>query len=253
MNKEYIYIDGKVIIKDEKGNHTPVEYYDNLDEVLIQENVIETIEKRISTLENKSNEYKETKYFPYSIIAEPLLTLIGVPVLISLSGLNVFTTTAYTSFGTMNLAVVIGTISCIIGIPVAVCYELGMYSQHKTRLKKAKGIDSELEFLKVQLKHEKEKLIELTEAKKRNNENKEFRVVEVNDLERLNKLASWLDLYYDLGYDLEKYYKYYQKGKLDSKLGKRYNENGIEAAKEYLEEKSKTLIKKKTKSKTKRY
>ena len=38
MNKEYTYIDGKAIIKDENGNQTPTEYYDNLDEVLVQEN-----------------------------------------------------------------------------------------------------------------------------------------------------------------------------------------------------------------------
>ena len=40
MNKGYTYIDGKVIISDENGNHTQSEYYDNLDKVLVQENVI---------------------------------------------------------------------------------------------------------------------------------------------------------------------------------------------------------------------
>lgn len=35
MNKEYIYIDGKVIISDKKENKIKNEYYDNLDKVLV--------------------------------------------------------------------------------------------------------------------------------------------------------------------------------------------------------------------------
>ena len=47
MNKEYIYIQGKVIVKDENGTQTSLEYYDNLDKVLIQENLIESMEDKI--------------------------------------------------------------------------------------------------------------------------------------------------------------------------------------------------------------
>ena len=49
MNKEYTYIDGKAIIKDENGNQTPTEYYDNLDEVLVQENKNKTTFKNWSS------------------------------------------------------------------------------------------------------------------------------------------------------------------------------------------------------------
>lgn len=59
MNKEYTYIDGKVIISYENGKKTPVDYYDNLDEILIQENLIETIENKILLLEKESNAYKK--------------------------------------------------------------------------------------------------------------------------------------------------------------------------------------------------
>lgn len=58
MNKSYIYLDGKVIIEDENNNKTLTEYYDNLDEVLIQENLIETMEKRIKELEQEMETYK---------------------------------------------------------------------------------------------------------------------------------------------------------------------------------------------------
>lgn len=52
MNVSYTYIDGKAIIFDENGNQVPVEYYDNLDDILIQENIVETIENRINELSN---------------------------------------------------------------------------------------------------------------------------------------------------------------------------------------------------------
>ena len=38
----------------ENGNQTPIEYYDNLDEVLVQENFIETMENEIYKLKRKN-------------------------------------------------------------------------------------------------------------------------------------------------------------------------------------------------------
>ena len=46
MNKEYIYIDGKIIINNENNQKTQSEYYGNLDKVLIRENLIEVMEKK---------------------------------------------------------------------------------------------------------------------------------------------------------------------------------------------------------------
>ena len=56
MNKEYTYINGKVIISDENGNKTQSEYYDNLDEVLVKENIIETMEDKIEELKKSSKQ-----------------------------------------------------------------------------------------------------------------------------------------------------------------------------------------------------
>ena len=41
MNKGLTYIDGKVIVSDENGNHTQIDYYDNIGNVLVKENLIE--------------------------------------------------------------------------------------------------------------------------------------------------------------------------------------------------------------------
>ena len=71
MNKEYMYIDGKVVISDENGKQTLTEYSDNLDAILAQENVIETMENRILELEKDSQFYKkivESIIFPLNYL-----------------------------------------------------------------------------------------------------------------------------------------------------------------------------------------
>lgn len=59
MNKEYTYLDGKAIISDENGKQSLIEYFDNLDYILVQENIIETMENRIAKLEKDSQLYKK--------------------------------------------------------------------------------------------------------------------------------------------------------------------------------------------------
>ena len=247
MNKEYTYIDGKVIVKDENGTQNPIEYYDNLDEVLIQENLIETMEKKISKLEKESEDYKKHNKKHYIPIIFPfglLATLIGPAYAYWLGNTDIYVSSVNTIFGTMNEAVLYSCFSTLF-LPILSLLELQMYHYYKNSKKDEKGINSELEFLKQQIIIEKQKLFELEKEKTKNREDKRFRSVKVEDLEELKALKSCLDLYYDLGYNGEKYYKYYLQGKLDNKLGRYYNDTGIEAAKEYLEEKGPTLVKKK--------
>lgn len=253
MNKEYTYIDGKAIIKDENGNQTPVEYYDNLDEVLVQENVIETIEDKIAYLEKESENYKKYNKKHYIPVLFPLcmlMTTVGVPAMYYWFGHSmVYVNTINTIFGPMNEALLYSSLFSALYLPFVGLVEFSMYRKHKDSLKKEKGINSALEFLKKQIIEERENLVALKKVKARTEEKKEFRVVKVDDLEKLKAVKSWLSLYYDLGYNGQKYYEYYQKGKLDAKLRKYYNDNGIGAAREYLEEKSPVLVKKKNNKK----
>ena len=246
MNKEYTYFDGKAIIRNENGNQPPIEYYDNLDAVLVQENVIETMEDRISFLEEESKKYKTDRkhYIPILLPMCTLLTAIFPSIFAyGLGNADLYITTVNTVFGPMNEALLY-TISTLPVLPFIGGVEYIMYDKYKEGLKTGKGINCELEFLKKQVMEEREKLIELKKDKTVSDNKKEFRVVEVNDLERLKALRSLFSLYYNLGYYDEKLYDYYQKGKLDSKLSERFNEEEIQAAKEYLEEKGPTLVKK---------
>ena len=249
MNKEYTYIDGKVIICDENGKQKPVEYYDKLDYVLVQENLIETMEDRIVELEKESKSYKKYNrkhYIPFTLPMVALMTTIGVNIMFYyLTGTNPLTTSVDSIFGVTNEAVLLSSAFSTVMLPFGALIEFGMYRQHKDSLKKEKGVNSELEFLQKQIVEEKQALEDLKKEKKRDEEDKEFRVVEVDDKQQLQALKSYLSLYFDLGYNVEKYFRYYQQSKLDEKLRKYYTDRGLEVAKEYLKEKGPTLVKKK--------
>ena len=249
MNKEYTYIDGKVIVEDENGNKTVREYNNKLDEILVQENVIEAMEAQILILEeeNKIHKKNNPKHYIPIILPIGLLTIAIAPsVILSLvEGINIFTTTIDTVFGTINKAAVSTLAMAVPTIPLVSIFELAFYNQYRDSQQKEKGVNSELEYLKKQFIIEKEKLANLQKEKTNEESKKEFRVVKVNDLQTLQALKDTLYLYFDLGYNGEKYYKYYLQGKLDRKLDKYYNDTGIEIAKEYLEEKGPQLVKRK--------
>ena len=242
MNIEYTYIDGKVIICDENDNKTQRDYYDNLDEVLVQENIIEFMEGIIQNLEKESqlsNKINRRRYIPVAFPMTLFMTTIGTPIMF-----NMFTDNPYvdTIFGTINLALAAGITMTLCFLPFGSGVELIMHNEYKNSLKNEKGINSELDFLKTQIVKEKEYLDSLKLDRTRDKENIEFRTVEVDDIQQLEILRNLLMLYYDLGFNGEKYYKYYQDGKLDEKLEKYYSDTGIQLAKDYLEEKGPSLV-----------
>lgn len=237
MNKEYTYIDKKVIISDENGEKTKRKYYDNLDKVLVQENLIETMEQEIQELEEESEKYKKhnRKHFiPFVFPMIVLMTTIVFPLLmIWAGGSNCFATSVDTIFGPMNQAIAYG----ILSIPVSVVVELVRYNIYKTDKKIENGINSELFFLKKQIETEKEELKKLKKDKSRDNKSNEFRTVKIDDLQQLKILREYLCIYFDLGYNEKKYYQYYQQGKLDRKLQRYYSDTEIQVAKKYMKKK----------------
>ena len=248
MNKGYTYIDGKVIISDENGNHTQSEYYDNLDKVLVQENVIEEMESRIQKLTEETEKYPEAKkrYIPKYLYTLLGAILIVPPLLLwVVTGTNPYLGNIDTVYGSVNPVLFFTLAAGASGLPLGSLFTLADYSNFKRRAKKGKGLNSELEFLKLQIEKEKETLASLQEEKTRDKENTEFKSAQVNDKEQLEALRSYLGLYYVLGYDERKLSRLYQKGRLDEKLQKYYDETEIELAKKYLDEKGPVLVKKK--------
>ncbi len=244
MNREYIYHDGKALVIDENNAQKNVDYYDNLDKVLVQENLIETMEEKIKELEKESADFKmknKKHYIPYRFLEAEIM-----PVLLVLTTLLIGNGMVGGYPRIMQVCATFIKIFPVVILPFAAMLEYIHYNDYKMLKQKEKGINNELDFLKKQIEKEKEYLETLKREKTHNNVNDEFKMIEVDDLQKLKELRSKLELYYILGYNDEKYYKYYQKGCLDEKLEKDYNEADIQLVKEYLEEKGTSLKKTRT-------
>ncbi len=250
MNIEYTYMDGKVIIRDENGKNTQREYYDNLDKVLAQENLIETMEKRIQELERKSasyRKYNEKLHIPIFPIF-PISVMVSIPFVSKWFTDDIFFAQSIdTVLGPMSKAMVASISISLFTIPL---YAGVTFITCSESIKNEQGINSELSFLSTQVEKEREVLETLQLDKSRDNESTEFRTVKVNDLEQLKRLKEYLNFYFDLGYNVKKYYKYYQQGRLDRNLPKNYGDTELQVAKQYMEEKGPSLTFKKKKNNT---
>ena len=253
MNKEYIYKDGKALILDDKDNQKIVEYYDNLDKVLVQEDLIEAMEEEIKKLEQETTKYKKDSktsrkfwvWYPFLLFT--FGPLIMFPLLSNFYGLNGVINTSL--FGTINSGTLLGlTTTSLFAIPGALL-TIGLHLQEKEIEQKQKGKETQLEYLKRNLVEQKEILEELKSDKTNSKEREEFYVSKIDNIEALKKLRDFLSFYYDLGYNEEKYFRYYQKGKLDSYLGKLTNDVEIQFANQHFEEKGPVLTKKYKKDK----
>lgn len=249
MNKEYIYKDGKVLIIDDNNNEKEIDYYNNLDEVLVKENLIEKIEQEIISLEQELYGFgeipKKTRFFH---IWMPLLIftigpIIMFPALYYLCGFEGVVVPEVFSF--MNPGIYMGIVSMPVfsmigGILSGMCYY-----KEKDFDKIQKGKELELKRLKELLTIEKQDLEELLADKyKENQENNKkedsFYVSRIDNTEMIRQLNFFKSLYYQLGYNEKKFFKYYQKGKLDEYFPSEY----VEAINQHFKGKEKTLVKK---------
>ena len=248
MNKEYAYSNGKAIIVDEEGNQTKSKYYDNLDDILVQENLIEDMENKIKQLEEKSDSYKGNKnkrYIPLMLLLSILGILISNIILMAIIPEGFVSEMA---FGNVNLCLFFNSMLLAVLTPMTAISDLRDYKKFKDAQNTETGMNSELDYLKKQITIEKQKLEKLQKDKKKKKENKKFGVVVVDDKAKLAESKSNSDFYYNVGYNENKYFKYYQQGRLNDKLQKDYNDAEIKKVEEYLEEKGPKFLKKHNKN-----
>lgn len=242
MNKQYTYIDGNVVIVDEKDNTKKDEYYDNLDKVLVKENVIETMENKYQELTKQGTRKPNNKiYIPSTFLTCVPIATLGIPAMCLLPEFRTLLTEISNETNCpIDPPIAIGLFLGGVSSAYSIAFEVKMYKGYK----KENGIDSQIDFLQRQIPIEKEDLENLKSVRTRERENTEFRTVKIDDSQQLEALNSYLDLFFDLGYNGNKYYRYYQQGKLDRKLQKSYTDTGIQLAKEYFEEKGPVYSKK---------
>lgn len=243
MNKEYFCVNNNVIVSDENGNQRVTEYYDNLDKVLIQENLIEEIEKRIIKLTSEANKYKHRIFLPILPFG---LVVIGILhcFIYDLIFPDPFINYPYNVLGTIisskNAALLSTTFVCLL---IGGLSDINQFRYFKKDKNKGNGIAQELEYLKKRLEEEKQILSKLKEDKSKYYTEMGYAPKKVDDINKLKALRDRLSLLYDLGYNKQKYKRWYQQGILDEKLENNYSYDDIRIIKNHLKNKGKTLVK----------
>lgn len=232
MNKEYVYKDGKALLIDENDNQQVIDYYDNLDEVLSVECLIEEMEEHEKELEKEFSELEKSLKFSKIIkVLRILFLIVIIGIIASLSlpvGKNLYV------LGSVEKVLIAFGIS-FFTVP-GILLSIVSYIQEIEDLKNYNGKKMQLDNLRKELVKQKEYLAELKKDKVNSKKTDEFYLKKVNDKEKLKYLRELLSFYYNLGYDEERYFRYYQKGKLDDKLDFD-SEDSKKVVEEYFEEK----------------
>lgn len=247
MNKEYTYLDGKVIVEDENGKKRVTEYSDKLDEILVQENLIEVMENRLSEVDKKiqddDSRLKKDKKGIFSPLIQSIIMTAFIPLFLKLligdiasMPLGLPGSAFEAIFGNVSISAFITVVSGVLSTLLCGMFTLSNYSNYKELKRKLKGLGSEKKELEENLVIERQKLNELQESKQNKVETEQFIVKKVDDKAILEGLKAYFRLYYDCGYNEDVYARYYMNGTLHKKLGRYYTETGIEEIESYLEE-----------------
>ena len=231
MNKEYAYVDGKVIVSDENGKLVQKEYKENIDKILVQENVVEKIENDIKELEEKVSKFKKEKLIKFPAFTLLFLLFAGGMAYMCLKGIP------FSMYAMIYLALSSSLLTCC-GV---ILDRVLIFDP----MKKLQGDISELEYLKGMLQDQKEVLNEMQkEAILNKDKVEDVKGIKVADKQIIAALENEEYLYYDAGLNLKKYYLLYKKGKLAEKLAKYYNQEGIELVTEFVKENGPRLVRK---------
>lgn len=236
MNKECIYINGNVLVEDENGRKKEMEYSDNIEEVLLQENLIEAMEnesKKITEEKEKLGLKINTKtnyFFRITFILFSIISAIAVPQMFFKADL------VNTIFGIFQLK----DIATIFLVVIATIFNIGDIISEKIAKelikKEYNAVLCELKYVNNQLLKEKEKLEKLNFVKEKNNIPEGFKISKITDKNLLEQIKKYLRIYYSIGYNSEKYKNYLEDGILAEKIKEEYREIETEEVLDYLQE-----------------
>lgn len=213
MNKEFIEVDDKIIITNDEGMKRPVNYRDNMEDILISEDIIEEIENTIPTIKNKLENLEKNKSFinirPIGImVCSILITMIILPYI-----------------GLFSLI-----LPCVCGIVSKIFHKWDKEDYENTK----NALNSQLELLEKTLEEENKKLTELINDRKIELQGKNNYKPQKVDKKLLEKLRVLLKFYYKCGYYKNEHKEYLDKGILEKRLSSSYSKEEIELVKEHL-------------------
>ena len=233
MNKSYICSGQDAIIADQNGKQTKIEYCDNLDEILVQENVVEEITNKLKNLSEKINHNKtvvdNSKYMMKTL---PLLG-VGIGILVSI-------------FDTISGRSVPFLFFPQFGLAISLPFEVTFLSKIWVRKGEIKGDTVAIAGLEHKLSVEKSKLEELRKTRTfgREKQNDTDKVITIDDSKQLNEIEESIQQYISLGYRLKDFYEKYPNVNPREYLPQYFNmsQDDLEFAAKYVEEKGPTLI-----------
>lgn len=232
MNKEVILKNEKVFVKDHNGDEKEVTFIDNLDEVLIQENIVEIMEKVINALEDSSSTFKKNRLLDFLYIESPITSTFLIPTIMMYLNTGSLEGTLNTKFGVMEKDKFLAFFIAIF-TPFACRMSKKVYNEYKEEAKCENGRQLSLYHLKNNLIIQNERLNNL---KSKSNEiivreDKRYFL----DEDVIDILQDHINLYYELGYNIKEYYEYFRiNGCLPDEVKQDYNEAGVKIIEDYL-------------------
>lgn len=238
MNKAYWYKNGKVFVKDTKGKVRNVVYSPNLKQILLQENLIETIENEIKKLQKKNKKFEER----YGSNEDVLLDVFA-PVIALFFGGIILTFMRISKFG----------LSGLFSLPylltfggISVLYVALTYKRIRAYLKRCHEVSArrcQIVFLENQIVKEKIKLAEERKLTACFVGNK-IKITKINTRTSIKDVYENYEFYYECGFLASTFYEYYQANNcLPKHLPNYYNESEIREIEEYIQKEGPRLSK----------
>lgn len=216
MNKEYVGINGNVIVSDENGNLAHLKLTENIEEVLMQENIIEQLEKKI--LETKERLQENTSFEIRSANLLVVFMIIGF----NLCAILFFITKPQFYFFQKLMEY-----NFLIGSFVLDVLGYRMLKQQRNRIK---SLRKDISLLEKSLVLEKEKLQNLKLVN--NKKLEDIPITIVDEKAKLQALKNDLELYFGYGVDNKRLEKM---SELSLDAGMYYTKEGLERIKKMLE------------------
>ena len=231
MNKEVLLMDDRIIVKTSDGEEREFMPLDNLVEILMQENIIETMENIIKVFEYGSNNFRKSKFKDLFSIPFPILSSVTLPTFFTL--FNDLPNIIDTRFGFMEKDMFIA-IFTLVFLPIGYNMSKKWYQEYKNEVNAENGRQVALSQIKKNLDIQNTKL-DLLKAESKKVDISNFEVGTVKADDALETIQTHVNMYYEIGYNLKNYYTYFMtNGKLPEELKEEYNEVGQEIIMNFL-------------------
>ena len=238
MNKAYWYKNGVVFVKDTKGKVRNVVYSPNLKQILLQENLIETIENEIKKLQKKNKKFEERYKSDWDVLLD-----VYAPMIALFLGYFIILLDSIVTFNFLKLFS-LPFILPFVGISVV--YALLTIKRKKAYLKrchKVSGRECQISFLEKQMEEEKTKLDEMQQLKAYFVGIK-IRITKINTRISMKKVYENYSFYYNCGFLASDFYDHYQENNcLPEHLTEYYTDSQIKEIEEYIQKEGPRLSK----------